>query len=48
MPIYFIKEIQYKINRRPREKINFSTQKKKFFNLVLYLLYLPIDSAVGK
>ncbi len=27
----FIKEVQYKINRRPREKLNFSTPKKEFF-----------------
>lgn len=30
----FIKEVQYKINRRPREKLNFSTPKKMFFNLI--------------
>lgn len=30
----FIKEIQYKINRRPREKLNFSTPKKEFFKLI--------------
>lgn len=30
----FIKEIQYKINRRPREKLNFSTPKREFFNLI--------------
>lgn len=27
----FIKEVQYKINRRPREKLNFSTPKNEFF-----------------
>ena len=31
----FIKEVQYKINRRPREKLHFSTPKKEFFNLIL-------------
>ena len=30
----FIKEIQYKINRRPREKLNFSTPKREFFKLI--------------
>lgn len=30
----FIKEIQYKINRRPREKLNFSTPKKEFFKFI--------------
>ena len=30
----FIKEVQYKINRRPREKLNFSTPKKEFFKLI--------------
>lgn len=30
----FIKDVQYKINRRPREKLNFSTQKKEFFKLI--------------
>ena len=30
----FIKEVQYKINRRPREKLYFSTPKKIFFNLI--------------
>lgn len=29
-----IKEIQYKINRRPREKLNFETPKKQFYKLV--------------
>lgn len=28
----FIKEVQYKINRRPREKLNFSTPKKSSSN----------------
>ena len=27
----FIKEVQYKNNRKPREKLNFSTPKKEFF-----------------
>lgn len=31
----FIKEVQYKINRRPREKLNFSTPKKEFFKFIL-------------
>lgn len=30
----FIKEVQYKINRRPREKLNFSTPKKEFFKFI--------------
>ena len=30
----FIKEVQYKINRRPREKLNFSTPKREFFKLI--------------
>ena len=30
----FIKNVQYKINRRPREKLNFSTPKKEFFKLI--------------
>ena len=30
----FIKEVQYKINRRPREKLNFSTPKNEFFKLI--------------
>ena len=30
----FIREVQYKINRRPREKLNFSTPKKEFFKLI--------------
>lgn len=30
----FIKEVQYKINRRPREKLYFSTPKKEFFKLI--------------
>ena len=30
----FIKEIQYKINRRPREKLNFSTPKREFFKVI--------------
>ena len=30
----FIKEVQYKINRRPREKLHFSTPKNEFFNLI--------------
>ena len=30
----FIKEIQYKINRRPRKKLNFSTPKKEFFKFI--------------
>lgn len=29
------KQTQYKINRRPREKLNFSTPKREFFNLIL-------------
>lgn len=31
----FIKEVQYKINRRPREKLNFSTPKREFFLAIL-------------
>ena len=31
----FVKEVQYKINRRPREKLYFSTPKDEFFNLIL-------------
>ena len=31
----YIKEVQYKINRRPREKLNFSTPKKEFFKFIL-------------
>ena len=30
----FIKEVQYKINRRPREKLNCSTPKNEFFKLI--------------
>ena len=30
----FIKEVQYKINRRPREKLNFSTPKREFFKFI--------------
>ena len=30
----FIKYVQYKINRRPREKLKFNTPKKSFFNLI--------------
>lgn len=30
----FIKEVQYKINRRPREKLNFSTPIKEFFKVI--------------
>ena len=30
----FIKKVQYKINRRPREKLKFNTPKKRFFNLI--------------
>jgi len=30
----YIKEVQYKINRRPREMINFSTPKKEFFKFI--------------
>lgn len=31
----FIKNIQNKLNRRPRKKLNFSTPKSEFFNLLL-------------
>lgn len=31
----FIKSVQYKINRRPRKKLNFSTPKKEFFKLII-------------
>lgn len=31
----FIKNVQYKINRRPREKLNFSNPKVEFFKLIL-------------
>lgn len=31
----FIKNVQYKINRRPREKLNFSSPKKEFFKFFL-------------
>ncbi len=34
LPDEFIKEVQYKINRRPREKLNFSTPKKESFKLI--------------
>lgn len=30
----FIKQVQYKINRRPREKLNFSNPKREFFKLI--------------
>lgn len=30
----FIKEVQYKINRRPRGKLNFSTPKNEFFKFI--------------
>ncbi len=29
-----IKKVQYKLNRRPREKLNFSTPLKEFYNLI--------------
>ena len=29
-----LKEIQYAINNRPREKLNFDTPKNLFFNIV--------------
>ncbi len=31
----FIRAVQYKLNRRPREKLNFDTPKDWFFNLLL-------------
>ena len=31
----FIKQVQYKINRRPRERLGFSTPKKEFFKFFL-------------
>ena len=31
----FIHSVQLKINRRPREKLNFSTPKDEFFRLLL-------------
>lgn len=31
----FVLNVQYKINRRPREKLNFSTPKDRFFKLLL-------------
>ena len=31
----FIRNVQYKINRRPREKLNFYTPKERFFKLLL-------------
>lgn len=31
----FIRSVQYKLNRRPREKLNFDTPKERFFNLLL-------------
>lgn len=31
----FIRNVQYKINRRPREKLNFHTPKERFFKLLL-------------
>ena len=34
LPEEFIKEVQYKINRRPREKLNFSSPKTEFFKLI--------------
>lgn len=30
----FIKSVQYKLNRRPREKLDFSSPSKVFFNLL--------------
>ena len=34
IPHQEIKEIQYKINRRPRENINFKTPREMFYNFV--------------
>ena len=31
----YIKSVQYKLNRRPRKKLNFSTPRDEFFNLLL-------------
>ena len=31
----FISSVQHKLNRRPRKKLNFSTPKDEFFNLLL-------------
>ncbi|MDE7149536.1 MAG: IS30 family transposase, partial [Bacteroidales bacterium] len=31
----YIKNIQYKLNERPRKKLNFSNPKTEFFNLLL-------------
>lgn len=31
----YVKNVQYKLNRRPREKLNFSTPKDEFFNKLL-------------
>lgn len=31
----FIKSVQYRLNRRPREKLNFSTPKDEFFKLLI-------------
>lgn len=31
----FVTSVQYKLNRRPRRKLNFSTPKDEFFNLLL-------------
>lgn len=31
----FIRSVQHKLNRRPRKKLNFSTPKDEFFNLLL-------------
>lgn len=31
----YIKEVQYKINRRPRKKLDFLTPKEVFFNLII-------------
>lgn len=34
LPDAFIRKIQYKINRRPRKKLNFDTPKNVFFRLI--------------
>ena len=31
----FISAVQYKINRRPRKKLNFLSPKEVFFNLII-------------
>ena len=32
-----IKQIQMKINAKPRKKLNFSTPKQEFYNLPIYI-----------